>query len=111
MSNVIGTTVDMQRVKEYAKKFNIPFLIDGCQYIAHATVDVSNLDCDFYVYSGHKLYGPSGVGILYMKTKWFEKFEPYQGGGDMIEKHSFFPSLDKLKITSDNRLPVQNRHR
>ena len=89
MSNVIGTTVDMQRVKEYAKKFNIPFLIDGCQYIAHATVDVSNLDCDFYVYSGHKLYGPSGVGVLYMKSQWFELFNPYQGGGSMIENVDF----------------------
>ena len=89
MSNVIGTTVDMQRVKENAKKLNIPFLIDGCQYIAHATVDVSNLDCDFYVYSGHKLYGPSGVGVLYMKSKWFELFNPYQGGGSMIENVDF----------------------
>ena len=89
MSNVIGTTVDMQRVKENAKKLNIPFLIDGCQYIAHATVDVSNLDCDFYVYSGHKLYGPSGVGVLYMKSQWFELFNPYQGGGSMIENVDF----------------------
>ena len=89
MSNVLGTTVDMQRVKEYATKLNIPFLIDGCQYIAHATVDVSNLDCDFYVYSGHKLYGPSGVGVLYMKSQWFELFNPYQGGGSMIENVDF----------------------
>ena len=89
MSNVIGTTVDMQRVKEYAKKFNIPFLIDGCQYIAHSTVDVINLDCDFYVYSGHKLYGPSGVGVLYMKSQWFDLFNPYQGGGSMINNVDF----------------------
>ena len=89
MSNVTGTIVDMQIIKKYAKKFNIPFLIDGCQYIAHAPVDVKDLDCDFYVYSGHKMYGPSGVGILYMKNKWFDRFDPYQGGGSMIDKVDF----------------------
>tara|TARA_Y100000294_G_C8522663_1_gene323568 strand:- start:13 stop:1218 length:1206 start_codon:yes stop_codon:yes gene_type:complete len=89
MSNVTGTTVDMQIIKDHAKKSNIPFLIDGCQYIAHAPVDVRDLDCDFYVYSGHKMYGPSGVGILYMKNQWFDQFDPYQGGGSMIEKVDF----------------------
>jgi len=89
MSNVLGTTIDMQIIGDQAKKFNIPFLIDGCQYIAHAPVDVKSLDCDFYVYSGHKLYGPSGVGVLYMKDQWFNKFDPYQGGGDMIENVDF----------------------
>jgi len=89
MSNVTGTIVDMQIIKKHAKKFNIPFLIDGCQYIAHAPVDVKDLDCDFYVYSGHKMYGPSGVGILYMKNKWFDRFDPYQGGGSMIDKVDF----------------------
>ena len=81
MSNVLGTIIDIQMIKDQAKKFNIPFLIDGCQYVAHAPVDIKSLGCDFYVYSGHKLYGPSGVGVLYMQNKWFNKFDPYQGGG------------------------------
>ena len=89
MSNVTGAIVDIQIIKEHAKKFNIPFLIDGCQYIAHAPVDVRDLDCDFYVYSGHKMYGPSGVGVLYMKNQWFDQFDPYQGGGSMIANVDF----------------------
>ena len=89
MSNVLGTTIDMQIIRDQAKKFNIPFLIDGCQYVAHAPVDIKSLGCDFYVYSGHKLYGPSGVGVLYMKNKWLNQFDPYQGGGDMIESVDF----------------------
>tara|TARA_B100001123_G_C15281918_1_gene1014304 strand:- start:95 stop:1306 length:1212 start_codon:yes stop_codon:yes gene_type:complete len=89
MSNLLGTVVDIDSIKEHAKKFNIPMLIDGCQYIAHAPVDVKGYDCDFYVYSGHKLYGPSGVGVLFMKDEWFDKFGPYQGGGSMINTVDF----------------------
>ena len=89
MSNVTGESVDIQMIIDHAKKFNIPVLIDGCQHIAHKPVDVSSLDCDFYVYSGHKMYGPSGVGILYMKNKWFDLFDPYQGGGSMIDHVDF----------------------
>lgn len=89
MSNVLGSTVDMQIIRDQAKKFKIPFLIDGCQYIAHAPVDMKSLGCDFYVFSGHKLYGPTGVGVLYMKDQWFNQFDPYQGGGDMIESVDF----------------------
>jgi cysteine desulfurase/selenocysteine lyase len=89
MSNVLGTIVDMQIIRDQAKRYNIPFLVDGCQYIAHAPVDVKNLGCDFYVFSGHKLYGPSGVGVLYMKNQWLDNFDPYQGGGDMIENVDF----------------------
>ena len=61
-------------------------MVDGCQYVAHSKLDLLELGCDFYVFSGHKLYGPSGVGVLYMKDKWFDEFEPYQGGGDMIDQ-------------------------
>ena len=61
-------------------------MIDGCQYVAHSQLNVVDLDCDFYVFSGHKLYGPQAVGVLYMKDKWFDEFDPYQGGGDMIDK-------------------------
>ena len=86
MSNVTGSITDFGLIKEKIKNKNIPLLIDGCQYVAHSELNVSKLDCDFYVFSGHKLYGPSGVGVLYMKEKWIEDFEPYQGGGDMIDK-------------------------
>ena len=85
MSNVTGSIIDFKIINKKIKKFNIPLLIDGCQYVAHSKLDVTQLDCDFYVFSGHKLYGPSGVGILYMKEKWFDEFSPYQGGGSMIE--------------------------
>ena len=61
-------------------------MLDGCQYIAHSPVNVKDLGCDFYVYSGHKLYGPSGVGVLYMSSKWFELLDPYQGGGSMVDE-------------------------
>ena len=86
MSNVTGGITDFKTIKDKIKQLNIPFMVDGCQYVAHSKLDISELDCDFYVFSGHKLYGPSGVGVLYMKDKWFDKFEPYQGGGDMIDQ-------------------------
>ena len=60
-------------------------MIDGCQFVAHSELNVTEIDCDFYVFSGHKLYGPSGIGILYMKERWFDDLDPYQGGGSMIE--------------------------
>ncbi len=86
MSNVTGSLTDFNLIKEKVKKFDIPVMVDGCQYVAHSKLNVSELNCDFYVFSGHKLYGPSGVGVLYMKDKWFDKFDPYQGGGSMIDK-------------------------
>ena len=85
MSNVTGSITDFSIIKEKIKNNNIPLMIDGCQYVAHSELNVVDIDCDFYVFSGHKLYGPSGVGVLYMKDKWFDEFNPYQGGGDMIE--------------------------
>ena len=86
MSNVTGAVTDFARVRELISNKNISLMIDGCQMIAHSNVNVKELDCDFYVYSGHKLYGPTGVGVLYMKDKWFDLFDPYQGGGSMIDK-------------------------
>ena len=86
MSNVTGAITDFNILKDMTKNLNIPLMIDGCQFVAHSKLNVSQLDCDFYVFSGHKLYGPSGIGVLYMKNKWFQDFEPYQGGGSMIEK-------------------------
>ena len=85
MSNVTGSITNFNIIKKKLKDLNIPLMIDGCQFIAHSPLDVDELDCDFYVFSAHKLYGPSGVGVLYMKDKWFEKFDPYQGGGSMID--------------------------
>ncbi|SVA11208.1 uncharacterized protein METZ01_LOCUS64062 [marine metagenome] len=85
MSNVTGSLTDFDIVKEIIKNLNIPLMIDGCQFVAHSELNVTDLDCDFYVFSGHKLYGPSGIGVLYMKERWFDDLDPYQGGGSMIE--------------------------
>jgi len=89
MSNSLGHITDIKKICFEAKKRNIPVIVDGCQYIAHDKVDVQELGCDFYVFSGHKIYGPSGVGVLYGKKIWLDKLPPYQGGGDMIESVSF----------------------
>jgi len=86
MSNVTGSITDFNIIKDKIKNKDIPLMVDGCQFIAHSKLNIKELDCDFYVFSGHKLYGPSGVGVLFMKDKWFDAFNPYQGGGDMIEK-------------------------
>ena len=85
MSNVTGSITNFEKIKIKANKFNIPILIDGCQYVPHKKLDLKELDPDFYVFSAHKLYGPSGLGILYMKNKWIDKLGPYQGGGSMIK--------------------------
>ena len=85
MSNVTGSIISFDEIKNKAKKFNVPILIDGCQYVPHKKLDIQLLDPDFYVFSAHKLYGPSGLGILYMKNKWIDKLGPYQGGGSMIK--------------------------
>ena len=85
MSNVTGSITDFEKISKVAKQKNIPLLIDGCQHIAHKPINIKDLGCDFYVFSGHKLYGPSGVGVLYMKEKWFDQLGPYQGGGSMID--------------------------
>ncbi len=85
MSNVTGSITTFEEIKIKAKKFNIPILIDGCQFVPHNKLDIKQLDPDFYVFSAHKLYGPSGLGVLYMKDTWIEKLGPYQGGGSMIK--------------------------
>ena len=84
MSNVTGSIIDVEKVKEISKKKNIPLLLDGCQFAPHKKVNLNELDPDFYVFSAHKMYGPSGLGILYMKDNWIDMFPPYQGGGQMI---------------------------
>ena len=93
LSNVTGTIVPVKEIVEIAKKKNIPVLVDGCQSAPHLKIDVKDLDCDFYAISCHKVYGPTGVGILYAKKKWLEILPPYIGGGGMINE------VKKNKIT------------
>ena len=85
VSNALGTINDIQAITEVAHSHQVPVLVDGAQAVPHLPVDVSALGCDFYAFSAHKLYGPSGIGVLYAKSPWLEKLPPYQGGGDMIE--------------------------
>jgi len=89
VSNSLGTINPVKEVIAAAHQKNIPVLIDGAQAVQHMTVDVQELDADFYVFSGHKLYGPTGIGVLYGKEKWLNVMPPYKGGGDMIKKVSF----------------------
>ncbi len=89
VSNVLGTINPVSEVVQLAHKYNIPVLIDAAQSVQHIPTDVQALDCDFLVFSSHKIYGPTGVGILYGKEKWLEKLPPYQGGGEMIASVSF----------------------
>jgi len=85
VSNVLGTINPIKEVIEIAHKHNIPVMIDGAQSIQHLVIDVQKLDCDFFVFSGHKIYAETGIGVLYGKEKWLEELPPYQGGGDMIK--------------------------
>jgi len=96
LSNVTGTIVQIKEIVEIAHKKNVPVLVDGCQAVPHIKVDVTDLDCDFYAFSGHKVYGPTGVGVLYAKKKWLEKLPPYIGGGAMISE----VKKDKIVYTS-----------
>jgi cysteine desulfurase/selenocysteine lyase len=89
LSNALGTINPVKQLIDIAHQHNVPVLIDGAQAISHLPVDVQQLDCDFYTFSGHKLYGPTGIGVLYGKAQWLEKLPPYQGGGDMISKVTF----------------------
>ncbi|HEY8036854.1 MAG TPA: cysteine desulfurase [Methylobacter sp.] len=89
MSNALGTINPVKKIIAAAHARNIPVLLDGAQAIPHMAVDVQDLDCDFYVFSGHKLYAPSGIGVLYGKQALLEAMPPYQGGGDMIRKVTF----------------------
>lgn len=89
VSNALGTILPVKKIIEAAHKSGVPVLIDGAQGIQHGIVDVIKLDCDFYVFSGHKIYGPTGIGVLYGKEKFLEELPPYQGGGDMVDKVTF----------------------
>ena len=89
VSNALGTVNPIKEIIEKAHAYGIPVLVDGAQSVPHFKVDVQDLDADFFVFSGHKIYAPTGIGVLYGKEKWLEKMPPYQGGGEMIEKVSF----------------------
>ena len=86
VSNVLGTVNPVEEIIKIAHAHNIPVLVDGAQSAPHFKVDVQAMDCDFFAFSGHKMYGPTGIGVLYGKEEWLEKLPPYQGGGEMIDK-------------------------
>lgn len=99
-SNALGTRLPLKEITEAAHAMNIPVMIDGAQGIQHGVNDMQKMDCDFYVFSGHKIYGPTGIGILYGKEKWLSELPPYQGGGDMVDKVTF-------EKTTYNELPFK----
>ncbi len=86
VSNVLGTVNPVEQIIKIAHSHDIPVLVDGAQSAPHFKVDMQAMDCDFYAFSGHKMYGPTGIGVLYGKESWLEKLPPYQGGGEMIDK-------------------------
>ena len=100
VSNVLGTVNPVKEMIATAHAHGVPVLVDGAQSVPHMTVDVQALDADFYVFSGHKVYGPTGVGVLYGKEDWLDKLPPYQGGGEMIQHVSF-------ERTTFNELPFK----
>lgn len=100
VSNVLGTVNPVKEMIAVAHAHGVPVMVDGAQSAPHFAVDVQNLDCDFYAFSGHKMYGPTGVGVLYGKEEWLDKMPPYQGGGEMIEHVTF-------EKTTFERLPFK----
>jgi cysteine desulfurase/selenocysteine lyase len=100
VSNVLGTINPVKEMIRIAHEHGVPVLIDGAQSTPHMKVDVKELDCDFFAFSGHKIYGPTGIGVLYGKEKWLEKIPPYMGGGEMIKNVSF-------ERTTFNELPFK----
>ena len=100
VSNVLGTVNPIREMIRIAHEHDVPFAVDGAQSIPHIAVDVQDLDADFFAFSGHKVYGPTGVGVLYGKEEWLDKLPPYQGGGEMIQTVSF-------EKTTFNELPFK----
>jgi cysteine desulfurase/selenocysteine lyase len=99
-SNALGTILPLREIIDAAHAVNVPVLIDGAQGIQHGIVDVKEMDSDFYVFSGHKIYGPTGIGVLYGKEKWLAELPPFQGGGDMVDRVTF-------EKTTYNELPFK----
>ena len=89
VSNVLGTVNPVSEIVRIAHDHGVPVMIDGAQSVPHFAVDVQEIDCDFFTFSGHKVYGPTGIGVLYGKEEWLDKMPPYQGGGEMIESVTF----------------------
>ena len=89
VSNVLGTVNPVKEIVRIAHEHGVPVMVDGAQSTPHFAVDVQDIDCDFFAFSGHKIYGPTGIGVLYGKEKWLDEMPPYQGGGEMIESVSF----------------------
>lgn len=100
VSNVLGTVNPVKDIIRIAHEHNVPVLIDGAQSSPHMKIDVQELDCDFYAFSGHKIYGPTGIGVLYGKEEWLDRIPPYMGGGEMIKNVSF-------ERTTFNALPYK----
>lgn len=89
VSNTLGTVNPVKEIVRIAHEHGVPVLVDGAQSTPHFAVDVQSIDCDFFAFSGHKIYGPTGIGVLYGKEEWLDRMPPYQGGGEMIESVSF----------------------
>ena len=89
VSNVLGTINPVKEITRIAHEYGVPVLVDGAQSTPHFRVDVQDIDCEFFVFSGHKMYGPTGIGVLYGKESWLDRLPPYQGGGEMIESVTF----------------------
>ena len=89
VSNVLGTINPVKELTRIAHEHDVPVLVDGAQSTPHFRVDVQDIDCEFFVFSGHKMYGPTGIGVLYGKESWLDRLPPYQGGGEMIESVTF----------------------
>ena len=100
VSNVLGTVNPVKEIVKIAHEHGVPAMVDGAQSTPHFRVDVQDRDCDFFVFSGHKRYGPTGIGVLYGKEEWLDRLPPYQGGGEMIESVSF-------EKTTFERLPFK----
>lgn len=100
VSNTLGTCNPVADIIRIAHAHNVPVMLDGAQAVAHTPVDVQTLDCDFYCFSGHKMYGPMGIGVMYGKEEWLQRMKPYQGGGEMISTVTF-------EKTTYNELPFK----
>ena len=100
VSNVLGTVNPVKEMARIAHEHGVPIMVDGAQSTPHFRVDMQDIDCDFFVFSGHKMYGPTGIGVLYGKEEWLDRLPPYQGGGEMIESVTF-------EKTTFERLPFK----
>ena len=106
VSNVLGTINPVKEITRIAHEHGVPVLVDGAQSTPHFRVDVQDIDCEFFVFSGHKMYGPTGIGVLYGKESWLDRLPPYQGGGEMIERVTFVNTVfEKLPFKFEAGTP------